>query len=125
MFRAQAPLKINSRKVKEIELEERELKRELKWRERAVKKIEREYKREKMELLKTIPEIPEDKMEMIFRYSRSNPDKIRKLQVEKSDDKYVEGYEIEGENKNYKKFFRQYIINIEDPIDKAFIDLTI
>ncbi len=141
MYRAQALAKVElverqtKREAKihvaEIQKREREeerlMRREMKARAKAVGKIQKQYEIEKKKLLKScmIPNVDEPKKEILFRYSRSNPDKIRKLEVEKSDDKYVEGYEIEGEFKQYKKFFRQFMIDMEEPIDKAFIDLTI
>ena len=143
MYRAQAFAKVElverqtKREAKihvaEIQKREREeerlMRREMKARAKAVGKIQKQYEIEKKKLLKScsipIPNVDEPKKEILFRYSRSNPDKIRKLEVEKSDDIYVEGYEIEGEFKQYKKFFRQFMIDMEEPIDKAFIDLTI
>ena len=141
MYRAQALAKVElverqtKREAKihvaEIQKREREeerlMRREMKARAKAVGKIQKQYEIEKKKLLKScsIPNVDEPKKEILFRYSRSNPDKIRKLEVEKSDDIYVEGYEIEGEFKQYKKFFRQFMIDMEEPIYKAFIDLTI
>ncbi len=65
-------------------------------------------------------------VEIVFKYSRSNPEKVRTLLVHKCDDKYVEGYEVDGDVKRYKKFLVEFMTEFtSEEIDKNFIDLTI
>ncbi len=61
-------------------------------------------------------------VEIIFKYIKSNPEKIRTLEVHKCDDKYLEGYEIDGDIKRYKKFLVEFV-RIEDSRNEINLSL--
>jgi hypothetical protein len=45
---------------------------------------------------------------ILFKYKKSNPEKIRKFKVEKEDNQKYYGYEIDGSNKIYKTFNKDF-----------------
>ena len=67
----------------------------------------------KFNLNRIIDDKSESKVEsdtiILFKYKKSNPEKIRKFKVEKEDNQKYYGYEIDGSNKIYKTFNKDFV----------------
>ena len=57
-----------------------------------------------------------------FKYTRSNPDKIRKFEIQNQDQTNYYGYEIENGDKKYKVFNKNYINKIKVVGEKRKIE---